>query len=119
MKNHIWNFFGAIGVLFTGFMGIVTANALFGKLLGRKRPRVDEQRITDHLRVGAFHVDGDFGGPNPDGLPGRLEFPTLYLTVHINEDKSVRMKQDGYPWEPVEGKLRESVLFAYNEKVWG
>lgn len=119
MKSHIWNFFGAIGVLFTGFMAIVLGNYAANRLMGHKHPRVDDQRILDHLKVGAFHADGDYGGPNPDGLPGRLEFPTLYLTVHINEDKSVRLKQDGHDWEPVEGKLRESILFAYNEKVWG
>jgi hypothetical protein len=119
MKNQIWNFFGVIGALVTGFAAIVGGNALANKLLGHKMPRVDNQRIHDHLKVGAFIADGDFGGPNPDGLPGRLEFPTLYLTVHINEDKSVRRKQDGHDWEPIEGRLREDILFAYNQKVWG
>lgn len=118
MKNHLWNFFGGVGVLFSGILGLVAANTLFNRLLGRVPPKVGEQKITDHLKVGAFFVEGDFCGPNPDGLPGRLELPTLRLTIHINEDKSVRMKQDGHQWEPVVGRLREDILFTYNQKVW-
>lgn len=119
MKQHLWNFCGAVGALFMGFLALVLGNYLITKLTDSPRPKVDDQRIHDHLRVGAFFTDGEHYGANPDGLPGRLEFPTLYLTVHINEDKSVRMKQDGHGWEPVEGRLREEILFAYNQKVWG
>lgn len=119
MKHQLWNFCAVVGAIFMGFLAIVLANTVINKITQSPNPRVDDQRILDHLRVGAFFTDGEHYGDNHDGLPGRLEFPTLYLSIHINEDKSVRLKQDGHGWEPVTGQLREAVLFAYNQKVWG
>ena len=68
-------------------------------------PLPSEDRITDHLRAGAFWMEERWGC----APPWTLRFPTLRTVIHIGPGFTTKRKTQGHPWMPLSASLHNLV----------